>query len=71
GLGDATAIRKLEVFWPASEMLQAFDDVQVDGFYSLEEGGALQSLSALLPPENANPKPGTSSASTTSAGGGL
>jgi hypothetical protein len=38
GLGDATAIERLEVFWPASDLRQEFREVAMDSFYRLEEG---------------------------------
>jgi len=38
GLGDATAIRRLEVFWPASGERQVFTDVAIERFYEVREG---------------------------------
>jgi hypothetical protein len=38
GLGDATAIQRLEVFWPASGLRQEFREVAMDSFYRLQEG---------------------------------
>ena len=41
GLGDATAIRKIEVTWPTSEKItQTFEDVPMDRFYRMVEGEA-------------------------------
>ncbi|MGE3179870.1 MAG: ASPIC/UnbV domain-containing protein, partial [Vicinamibacterales bacterium] len=38
GLGDATAIEALEVFWPASGLRQTFDDVPLDRAIAVREG---------------------------------
>jgi hypothetical protein len=37
GLGDATAVRSIEVTWPRSQRTQRFTDVTVDGRYRLME----------------------------------
>ena len=38
GLGDATAIRRLEVSWPASGERQVFTDVAMERLYEVREG---------------------------------
>ncbi len=38
GLGDATRIASIEVWWPTSRTLQTFTGVALDGFYRLVEG---------------------------------
>jgi hypothetical protein len=38
GLGDATAIESIEVWWPASNTRQTFRDVALDSFYEIVEG---------------------------------
>ena len=38
GLGDATAIKSLEVTWPASGLRQVFDAVQLDAMVEVTEG---------------------------------
>jgi hypothetical protein len=40
GLGRATAVRSLEVWWPASGTRQAFSEVPLDGFVRITEGRA-------------------------------
>jgi len=45
GLGDATAIRGIEVRWPGSNRVETFHDVALDGIYQLREGsGELEPL---------------------------
>jgi hypothetical protein len=38
GLGDATAVERLEVLWPVSGLRQVFEDVPLDGFVEVREG---------------------------------
>jgi len=38
GLGDAVAIRSLEIFWPGSQRTQRFNDVPLDRFFEIREG---------------------------------
>jgi hypothetical protein len=38
GLGDATAVRSLEVWWPKSGTRQVFEDVSLDAFVRVVEG---------------------------------
>jgi hypothetical protein len=38
GLGDATAVSRLEVFWPASGLRQEFTDVPLDSIVEVREG---------------------------------
>ncbi len=38
GLGDARAIRSIEVRWPASGAVQRFEDTAMDGVYVVREG---------------------------------
>ena len=38
GLGTATRIERLEVFWPTSGLTQAFADVPMDGMLEITEG---------------------------------
>jgi hypothetical protein len=46
GLGDATAIRSVEVYWPTSGLRQVFDDVPLDRFVRITEGaGRIELLS--------------------------
>jgi hypothetical protein len=40
GLGDATAIRKLEITWPTSKTTQSFENVPLDVFLRVVEGRA-------------------------------
>ncbi len=42
GLGDAKVIRRLEVYWPASDTRQVFKKVAINGSYHLIEGGELE-----------------------------
>ena len=42
GLGDAKVIRRLEVYWPASDTRQVFKKVAINGSYRLVEGGELE-----------------------------
>ena len=37
GLGDAKAIKSIEVFWPSSGIKQLFTDVKMDSFYKIKE----------------------------------
>ncbi|MDX1640639.1 MAG: ASPIC/UnbV domain-containing protein, partial [Balneolaceae bacterium] len=37
GLGNATAIQQIKIFWPASGKEQVFEDVQMDQFYKVFE----------------------------------
>ena len=46
GLGDATAIRRLEVYWPTSGLRQSFDDVPIDSQIRItEESDRIDELS--------------------------
>jgi hypothetical protein len=38
GLGPALAIKRLEIFWPATGKLQTLPGVPMDGFYKIKEG---------------------------------
>jgi hypothetical protein len=38
GLGDATAIDSVEIFWPVSNVTQQFPDLQLDSSYVITEG---------------------------------
>lgn len=38
GLGDATAIQSIEVYWPASDANQSFSSVLMDTAYTIREG---------------------------------
>lgn len=43
GLGDAVAIREIEVEWPGSGLVERFGDVALDRIYRVREGeGALE-----------------------------
>ena len=37
GLGNATSIRRIEVWWPRSDTRQVFQDVSMDGLIRIEE----------------------------------
>ncbi|MEX0770056.1 MAG: CRTAC1 family protein [Balneolaceae bacterium] len=37
GLGDATSIRRIEVFWPASGTTQVFENTEMNRFYRITE----------------------------------
>lgn len=39
GLGGARRIERLEVYWPASDSTQVFEDVPADRFLEVTEGG--------------------------------
>jgi hypothetical protein len=38
GLGQATAIKSLEVFWPTTDKTQLFEDVEPQRLYRVTEG---------------------------------
>ncbi len=38
GLGTAEKIERLEVYWPASDLTQSFDDIALDRHYRIVEG---------------------------------
>jgi hypothetical protein len=38
GVGKATAIRRLEIYWPTSQLTQQFEEIGVDQFIEIEEG---------------------------------
>lgn len=38
GLGQATSVRELEIYWPATNKTQVFRDVAVDQFLEIKEG---------------------------------
>ncbi|HMO66812.1 MAG TPA: ASPIC/UnbV domain-containing protein, partial [Verrucomicrobiota bacterium] len=38
GLGDAKAIRRVEVFWPATGIRQTLEGIEMDRFYRVREG---------------------------------
>jgi ASPIC and UnbV/FG-GAP-like repeat len=38
GLGQATAIRRIEIFWPVTGQSQVLDGVTMDRFYTVREG---------------------------------
>lgn len=38
GLGDATAIRRLEIYWPRSDIRQVFENVPIDSMIKIIEG---------------------------------
>jgi hypothetical protein len=58
GLGDATAIRRLEVFWPASGRRQSFSGVEIGRSYELREGAdELRPLAAAPGPPAAEREP--------------
>jgi len=40
GLGQATKIATIEIFWPASKQRQRFENVEMDRIYHLKEGDA-------------------------------
>jgi hypothetical protein len=44
GLGDATAIESVEIWWPASGTRQTLKDLALDSFYEVTEGGAAKKL---------------------------
>lgn len=44
GLGDATAIDRLAVFWPASGITDRYEDVPLDRFYKVIEGKSLEPI---------------------------
>jgi hypothetical protein len=48
GLGDAVRLAGLEVYWPASDTRQVFEDVALDRAYRIVEGAA--DLAPLIPP---------------------
>ena len=50
GLGHASEIERLEVYWPASDTTQVFREVLADRFYSLTEGEDLVELDLPRPP---------------------
>ena len=50
GLGDATAIREIEVRWPGSGSIQRFERVPLDRYYSLREGSELEPLETSVVP---------------------
>jgi tetratricopeptide (TPR) repeat protein len=39
GVGAATAIKQVEVFWPGNSEAEVFQGFDIDGFYMLKEGG--------------------------------
>lgn len=41
-LGQATRIQRLEIYWPTSDLTQSFEDLAVDRWLEIEEGGALR-----------------------------
>ena len=47
GLGAATGIRSLEVYWPTSDTRQAFRDVAVDQAIEIREGAESYDRTAL------------------------
>ncbi|MFP6649846.1 MAG: ASPIC/UnbV domain-containing protein [Pirellulaceae bacterium] len=38
GVGKATVIHRLEVYWPTSQLTQQFEEIEVDQFIEIEEG---------------------------------
>jgi len=38
GLGNASSIKSVEVFWPTSDLTQRFEDLEMDRFYRITEG---------------------------------
>ncbi|MCP4507917.1 MAG: CRTAC1 family protein, partial [Fuerstiella sp.] len=38
GLGQATSVQTLEIYWPTSDTTQTFRDVAVDQFLEITEG---------------------------------
>ena len=38
GLGKATSIKSVQVYWPASDLTQHFENLEMDRFYRLTEG---------------------------------
>ena len=49
GLGKATAIRRLEVYWPASGTRQTFLRLAMDSAYEVREGEDVPAPIALRP----------------------
>jgi len=40
GLGQAKAIKSIEIYWPTSGTTQVFNNVEMDQFFSIREGGS-------------------------------
>jgi hypothetical protein len=38
GVGKATVIHRLEVYWPTSQLTQQFEEIGVDQFIEIQEG---------------------------------
>jgi ASPIC and UnbV len=51
GLGRATGIGRLEIFWPASGIRQVLRDVPINRTFVIREGDDSLSLGAPSPPE--------------------
>jgi hypothetical protein len=57
GLGKATAIRFIEVFWPATKETQRFENVTMDRYYQVKEGEAALTLVDRKPIPFPEPEP--------------
>jgi hypothetical protein len=58
GVGKATRVKRLEVFWPKSNETQVFDDLPTNGIARVTEGAQKYVETDLRPAEFAQPRPG-------------
>jgi hypothetical protein len=49
GLGQATAVRELEILWPTTGKRQVFDNLPLDQWIVIEEGNSKPRIRSLEP----------------------
>jgi hypothetical protein len=57
GIGQATSVRRIEVYWPASDTTQSFENLTVNGIVRITEGSDKAEEMGLPPTEFARPRP--------------